>query len=169
MSTRSPGPDGAVAHVLIAGIPGTGKSEFARWLVRHHRFVRCPASEEPSHNFVREVNEALVRHPRVVIDWGFPANKPALTTCLRFIESWINQGVRAWWFDGDRNAALESFLARGTVSKADWDNQLAGINANWTEIEAAFAEHILDVVSAGPTYLKDQEKFQLVFPDEIAA
>jgi hypothetical protein len=108
-----------------------------------------------------------------VIDWGFPANEPHLTACLAFVESLIERRVRAWWFDGDRNAALASFLARGTVSKADWEAQLAGINANWPKIAAAFAGHILEVVSAGPTsagptYVTNEEKFGLVFPHGIA-
>jgi hypothetical protein len=109
-----------VAHVLIAGIPGTGKTAFARWLVDHHGFVRCPAGEEPDEAFSSEVLEALV-HPRLVIDWGFPANEPHLTECLAFIESLIKRGVRAWWFDGDRNAAHASFRDRGTVSHAAWE------------------------------------------------
>jgi hypothetical protein len=161
------GGDGALTRVLIAGIPGTGKSTFTRWLACHHGFVRCPAGEEPDNAFGSEVLEALV-HPRLVIDWGFPAYEPGLAHSLAFVELLIEQGVRAWWFDGDRDAALESFLARGTVSKEAWERQLAGINENWTRIEPPFAGRILNVVSAGPAFMTNEKKFELVFPDGIA-
>jgi hypothetical protein len=161
------GGDSAVTRVLIAGIPGTGKSMFTRWLVSRHGFVRCPAAEEPDDAFESEVLESLV-HPRLVIDWGFPAFEPELTNSLAIVELLIEQGVRTWWFDGDRDAALECFLARGTVSKADWDRQLAGINENWTKIGPAFAGRILNVVFAGPAFMTNEKKFELVFPDGIA-
>jgi hypothetical protein len=87
------GGDGALTRVLIAGIPGTGKSAFTRWLACHHGFVRCPAGEEPDNAFGSEVLEALV-HPRLVIDWGFPAYEPGLAHSLAFVELLIEQEFR---------------------------------------------------------------------------
>src|SRR4029077_6677540 len=89
--------------VLISGIPGTGKSCFANWLHENHGFVHLDVDAQgqlPSTDWLLQQN-------RLVIDWGFPANEPRLSTMIEIIQSWISVGVEHWWFDGDREAALQ--------------------------------------------------------------
>lgn len=80
----------------------------------------------------------------IVIDWGFPVSH--IGTVRRLIAS----GASAWWFDGDRTAALTSFMTRGTVPKAAWDRQLAAIEASWSVLAQLFDDRILHVVSGDP-------------------
>jgi hypothetical protein len=121
-------------HLLIAGIPGTGKSTFTRWLINHHHYVRCPFGEEPGPTFWADINEARATRPNVVIDWGFPVS------CLPAVRTLIASGVKPWWFDGDRDAALQSFLARPDhpATRADWDRQITAIQQHWNEIKVVF-------------------------------
>ena len=93
-------------HLLIADIPGTGKSTFARWLGSEHGYLRCPSAEEPGPTFFDEINGARKTHKDVVIDYGFPLGQ------LNQVRSLIASGVEPWWFDGDRDTAHEVFLAR---------------------------------------------------------
>lgn len=154
----------APLRILISGIPGTGKSEFSRWLAREYNFLRCPSGEEPSETFLSDTRLAL-QEDRIVIDWGFPANEPSLSMSLDFIEEARDvSGLQPWWFDGDRAAALESFLRRATVPRSAWDKQLAGIESNWTRIAEVFKPRILKVITAGPEYLPNDERFHRMFP-----
>jgi hypothetical protein len=139
VSARVLGHDDLV-HLLIAGIPARGKSTFARWLVNNHDFVRCPSGEEPDASFYAEIDRARSARPNVVIDWGFPLH------ALPRVREYITSGFEAWWFDADRDSALERFLARPNHpgTRADWDRQLTAIEAHWDEIAAVFRDRILD-------------------------
>ena len=144
--------------LLIAGIPGTGKSTFTRWLVSEHGYLRCPSAEEPGSTFFDEIDRARKTHKDVVIDYGFPLGK------LNRVRSLIANGVEPWWFDGDRDAALQVFLARvghpGT--KFDWDTQLRQIVEHWKELETTFTGRILNVISSGPVHMPNEERWELI-------
>lgn len=145
-------------HLLIAGIPGTGKSTFARWLVLERGYVRCPSGEEPGANFLPDIDEARRGSDNVVIDWGFPVGM------LDTVRALIASGVEPWWFDGDRNAALESFLARTghPATKAAWDVQLRNIEDHWDDLASTFEGRILDVISPGPVHLSNEERWERI-------
>lgn len=145
--------------VLISGIPGTGKSSFARWLQDEHGFFHYDVDT------VRTLPTLawILQQDRLVVDWGFPPNDH----CFEVIESWATHGVSQWWFDGDRDAALQSFMLRGTVSKKAWDIQLTGITQNWPKIEALFpAGRRLAVLDAARTYLPKQEIYAAIFASD---
>jgi hypothetical protein len=151
-------------HILVCGIPGTGKSKFSRWLVSEHNYVRCPRKDEPSTDFSVEVDNALLANEDVVIDWGFPAFDPAFRGCLGFVRHLIEErNVEQWWFDGDRDAAFRSFRDRNAKegrppSQREWDRQLNGINSHWPEIFAVFSGRILNVIEGGPVYMPNEER-----------
>ena len=127
--------------LVISGIPGTGKSTYCQWLHEKHGFNHQDVDWQglPS-------AELLDNRP-LVIDWGFPANEPSLSACLDLINSWRGSGAEMWWFDGDRDAALRSFLARGTVSKSDWDYQLGGIESNWHRLAEEVKGKVIDTIT----------------------
>lgn len=141
-------------HLLIAGIPGTGKSGFAKWLVREHGYLLCSPEKEPKGT----IRQARDRSSDVVIDWGFPVS------CLSTVDLLIKSGVEPWWFDGDRCAALQSFLTRDCPgTKAAWVAQLDGIAKEWTRIKVLFDARILNVVFAGPAgelvYVSNEDRW----------
>lgn len=81
-------------HLLVSGIPGAGKSTFARWLGVEYSFHHVDI------DFDRYPDaSAWLKMPRVVVDWGFPPN------CLPFVRDLVANGFSHWWFDGDRQAA----------------------------------------------------------------
>lgn len=144
--------------IVVAGIPGTGKSTFSRWLAVEHGFVHqdVDAQGVPS-------DETLANRP-IVIDWGFPSHEAALSSCISLIEGWKESGARLWWFDGDRGMAFRSFMRRGTVPKQAWDYQLLGINKNWAKIEAV-TDRRIDVLNADGVYLSAEELYEIILSE----
>ena len=143
------------AFIVLTGVPGTGKSTYASWLHQTYGFVHQDVDRQglPS-------GSVLARRP-LVVDWGFPANEPGLTDCIALIRTWRTTGAKVWWFDGDRDAALASFLKRGTVPKQSWDCQMRGINDNWSKIEAAIDGRV-DTISS-TRRLTSEEVFSHMF------
>jgi len=101
-----------------------------------------------------EISAARTHRPDVVIDWGFP---PA---ALPIVRKLTEDGVQAWWFDGNRSVALDVFLSRKghPATREDWDRQLASIDAHWPEIEPLFGERVLSVIAAGPTFMTNDDR-----------
>ena len=135
-------------QLLICGIPGTGKSTFSRWLAAQHSYVHVDVDVGVSTPL-----DELMKSPRLVIDWGFPLASFAT------VEALIERGLEPWWFDGDRGAALSSFLSRGNVPKVAWDQQLAGIESRWQDIARLFRGRILNVIAPGPIHMQMEERF----------
>ena len=98
--------------------------------------------------------DGLTRTGRfIVLDWGFPVG------CLPIVESLKQAGVEIWWFDGDRDAARQSFIKRGTVPVECLDIQMRDINREWPAIKQVFGDHIVYSVQTGPTYLTSEAVF----------
>ena len=145
--------------VVLAGIPGTGKSTYARWLTEHHGFLHWDVDYQGM-----PTGEVLYRRP-LVIDWGFPANEPGLTGCLDLIAQWQGTGAALWWFDGDRAAALASFLTRGTVAKSAWDYQIQGIERNWDKILRSVGSNRVGAISS-QGHKQPQDIFHEMYGDQ---
>ncbi len=137
------------AFIVLSGVPGTGKSTYACWLHETYGFVHQDVDRQGL-----PPGSALAQRP-LIVDWGFPANEPGLRGCITLIRSWKTTGAQLWWFDGDREAALASFLKRGTVPKQSWDYQMKGINDNWSKIEAEIDGRI-DTISANDRLTPEQ-------------
>jgi hypothetical protein len=148
--------------LLVAGIPASGKSSFGRWMSQQHRFRHEDLEKhsnhlewlqrKPARSFIDEVRWG---QPDFILDWGFPPNASTLATVRRLVEA----GMTPWWFDGDRTAALESFLARGSPLR-DWEVQMPKIEANWGEIEAIFGSNHIEAVSRGPVYTPPENIYE---------
>lgn len=93
----------------------------------------------------------------VVLDWGFPPSRLPIVANLK------EAGVEVWWFDGDRDAARESFIKRNTVPVEALNVQMPAIEGAWPEIRAVFEGHIIENVHAGPTYEPHDKVYERMF------
>jgi len=149
--------------LLLAGLPATGKSSFARWLVQEHGFLHVDV-EAPGRLaelgleaawrrcFDTGNGTALVRGlraiaPRVVVDWGFPPG------CVPVVRMLGNAGVHLFWLDGDPGAVRESFVRRGTVPISAFETQTARIGQRRAELDDLFGSRRLSVLDRAGRYL----------------
>lgn len=146
-----------MAHLLIAGIPGAGKTSFSSWLSDAHGYVHvdvdAAVEEDPVIQMllhrdllnVQELAEILLsRGPDVVLDWGF------VPSLLGRVRQLVRKGFEPWWFTGDEKAARQAFLAAGKAPEQLFDLQLGDIHASWPRIEKVFNGHILPVIGSSP-------------------
>jgi hypothetical protein len=92
-----------------------------------------------------------------VIDWGF---RPADISLVRQLQA---GGIAVWWFDGDREAALQSFTARGTVSLAAFRAQMDAIVTAWSQIKEVIGDRLINAVASGPKHLAPERIFEEMF------
>jgi hypothetical protein len=140
-------------HLLISGIPASGKSTFCRWLEEKKGFLHLDV-EKPgvldryglasAWDALFEAGataapfvQALENFKRpVVIDWGFP---PEHTHTVRKL---FEAGVMLWWFAADWAVARRKFEQRRYPFVQDFDIQIRKIEVNLSEINALFGSHV---------------------------
>lgn len=141
--------------LLISGIPGSGKSTFGRWLEETRGFLHVDMEARgldrhglrPSwEQFLGDLSSQVfcgrlfdLPEP-VALDWGFPV------TCLLVVEALRRQGVRPWWFTGDRLFARINFLKTKGPDPRPFDCQYADISAHWPAISPVFSDRIMRMV-----------------------
>lgn len=160
-------------NILVAGIPGSGKTTFCQWLEREKGFVHLDFDEllqargtEQKLALIRclghtaeEFLSAISRQEQpIAIDWGFPLEGLSLVRLFK------QSGFAIWWFDGDRNAARESFVQRGTVPLERFTVQMQSIEEEWSRIEDVTGDNIINVVTAGPTHPAPEYIYRRMFP-----
>ena len=162
--------------ILIAGIPGSGKSSYAAWLQEHKGFLHIDLDEDEGGllesaelksfrdaafeiGSAKPLVESLSKLSKpIVVDWGFPARY------LGVVSAFKSAGMQLWWFDGDRMAARQAFLRRGTVPVEALDAQMASIDESWFEIQRVFDSQVIETVSPGPRFLPPDSIFGKMFP-----
>jgi hypothetical protein len=158
-------------HLLISGIPSSGKSSFGRWLATTKKFVHVDMEKDGlDRHGLRDSWEAFWRgqdHTSfleeleklsfTVLDWGFP---PSL---LGVVSSLKAGGVDVWWFDGDRLGARSLFEARsGQASLATFDCQYARIVAEWSAIAQVVRDHVLKTVREDGSVMASDEIWERI-------
>ena len=157
--------------ILVCGIPGSGKTTYCKWLVQQKGFDHLDFDEllsgrgAPAHLDLtallrtkpKDFIHKLSRRRRTVIDWGF---RPANIALIRQLQA---GGIAVWWFDGDREAALQSFTARGTVSLEAFRTQMSAIETAWSQIKEIIGDRLINAVAAGPTHLAPERIFVEMF------
>jgi hypothetical protein len=151
--------------VLISGIPATGKTCFGNWLAHRHGFRHVDVEKGDGPHPGMEANgfldAARAGHPDLVVTWGFPPN----LFWISKIRALHAVGLVPWWFDGDRDAALDRFLERtghpGT--RQDWNAQMNAIEALWPALENLYGDRVIDAVRPGPAYMDREEIFSRMF------
>src|SRR5690242_21621568 len=120
------------ALLLLTGIPGTGKTTVAEYLVAHHGFThfdRETFGEWPKYLQVLWIRAlplfvwlVRLRHRKVVISWGF---LPLMDNYE--IRQLTQLGFAMIWFDGVREVARREFLKRDTATEEEFDAQVQRI------------------------------------------
>ena len=106
--------------LLITGIPGTGKTTIGDYLQEKYGFTHLDMELINAwQSLTSSILEAKRLNRDLVITWGFmPEEDNEKILKLKEI------GVKMIWFDGNREAAREVFLARGTVSESAFNIQI---------------------------------------------
>jgi hypothetical protein len=139
-------------HLLISGIPASGKSTFCRWLGGKKGFLHLDV-EKPGvldryglatawatlfdASTAAPLVQALDGFKRpLAIDWGFPPEH------LDTVRKLYDGGVMLWWFAADWAVARRKFEQRGYPFVQDFDIQIRKIEAALPEINALFGSHV---------------------------
>lgn len=150
-------------HLLISGVPATGKTRLGEWLSAEEGYLHLDA-ELPddagfhalgvhgrwgeafqsgrSEGFVSAL-DALTKP--VVMTWGFPPH------CLFMVKSLIVAGMKAWWLSGDTSHARAAYVRRYNGGDprhpSNFDRQLAAVDQQWLLIASVFGEHVVPGLS----------------------
>jgi hypothetical protein len=140
-------------HLLISGIPASGKSTFCSWLeekkgFRHldvekpgvldrHGLATAWATLFDAGTSAASFVQGLERFGRpVAINWGFPPEH--LNTVRKLSEG----GVMLWWFAADWAVARRKYKERADPPLHYFDIQIPKIQAALPEINALFGAHV---------------------------
>lgn len=160
--------------LLLAGIPASGKTTYGTWLAAKKGWFHvdlerpgaleaaglraawvevCRSAGSTAGAFVGDLRS---RGRNAVLDWGFPPS------CLPIVRALVAAGVEAWWLDGDRDAALASYQARGTGSIDAWRAQLNAIDRNWPAIAELVGPRVIRTVEPGPRHVDGPDFYALI-------
>jgi hypothetical protein len=174
--------------VVLWGVPGAGKSTFARWLRDHRghehvdndRVAMTFAANPPQTAWAaltsmegawaawtqgRISTDTFMRavaeaaHP-VVVEYGMFADRAGVDR-LRELRS---HGAAPWWFDGDRGAAKQAWRDENRKSSrpfpdTNWDRVVGVIDENWPLVMEFFGPRILSTIEAGPVHVPPEETY----------
>lgn len=166
-----------MALILLSGVPGSGKTEFCRWLASERGYVYIETDAQWSTwgpllcvQNMREAtnarNQARALSPDVIIEWGFRVD---LLDCVRRLRV---VGFDTWWFDGDESAARQGYVMRRgktpDVMNA-YGIQVQAIQAARVKLERFYEGRIVRTVTAGPTYVPAEQIALEMFGDHQSA
>ena len=151
--------------IILWGVPGTGKSTFAReWLKRRlgYRYIDTDAiALGRAKGTDRErlwtsspeqfVADAVASKRPVAVEYGMWANEAGIVALRRLREL----GASPWWFDGDRDAAFvrwqeENAKSARPFTDTKWNDVVAVIDQNQGRLVSFFGERVLRTIEAGP-------------------
>ena len=168
--------------LILWGVPGTGKSTFAKYLVENHGYAHIDTDaggagdSRAAKAWQAVLNgtgtpEEFVKLARydpqpVVMEYGLFANDQGIGLLGRLRKA----GAEAWWFDGDRKAAFRAWQDENAKARPDfvdpmWHNVVAVIDANYASLEAFFGTKMVRTIEAGPVHSAPEETFNAMFRD----
>jgi hypothetical protein len=148
--------------ILIWGVSGAGKSTYCRWLRDSHGYAFVEHDEaaggggpqsQADRDWLAMCSGQIApiafvlkrRGEATVVEVGF---RPSEGT-LAILRELVDAGASAWWFDGDRDGALENWRRRDKpIDDAFWRVQLGYVDRRWAEIAELLRSRI--VRSVGP-------------------
>jgi len=106
--------------ILIAGIPGTGKTTFGNFLEKNYGYVHVDMEE--NHNTSEMLNDTDVfikkyfsGNKNVVVTWGFSPDQETID----IVNKLRTFGFKIFWFDGNRDSAHKA-----TMNRAGFDEKV---------------------------------------------
>jgi hypothetical protein len=166
--------------ILLWGVSGAGKSTYCRWLRDTHGYVFVEHDEAAGAGGVRSQADkdwiamcsgqippiGFVQQRRreaTVVEVGF---RPGAGT-LTLLRELIDAGSSAWWFDGDRDGALDNWRRRDKpIDDAFWRVQLGYVDRHWAEIAELFRARIVRSVGPRGATLSAELLDRLIFGPE---
>lgn len=172
------------AFILVWGVSGAGKSRYCNWLaqrgylyldndtigqrIRHgsatslqQLWMLMRVGQASTNDFVN-----AIAGRRVVAEFGARPDEASLMQ-LRLL---IDLGASAWWFDGDRVAARQSWLDRDVPADPEfWRIQMTWVEAAWSKVAHIFRSRIVRTIGPGRAYLSPTDIDRLMFgilPDQ---
>ena len=154
---------------LISGFPGCGKTTFMQWLAKEKQYLHLDMERggldreklrDGWENFCSGTDrvsfsaELLARSPKVVLDWNFPPS------CIGLVNALLERGCKLWWFEGDRLAARQRFLERGTEPIEAFDSHVGDICSSWQLIAPLVKGNIIRTIDANGNFLPPERIFQ---------
>lgn len=116
-------------HILITGIPGTGKTAVGEYLRQHHGFSHLDFEDGATLATFSQDKDGFIanalKQKKAVITWGFMPYHQA-----KHVIKIKKMGFSLIWFDGNRIAAFREFMKRGTVSEAAFFHQMSNITSS---------------------------------------
>lgn len=162
--------------VLIWGVSGAGKSQYCQWLAQRGYiyldndtlFGRLQQASPLEKAWALMRNGQMtakqfvdaIAGQRVVVEFGARPDQASLVQLRRLIDL----GASAWWFDGDRPAARESWLDRDVkVDEEFWRTQMAWVDHAWQSIADILNARIIRTIGPGRAYLAETQIDRLMF------
>jgi hypothetical protein len=154
---------------LIAGFPGCGKTTFACWLADRQQYLQVDMERggldrvglrQTWDNFVSGVDrdafiaQLFTRSSKIVLDWNFPPSALELVAALR------ERGCEIWWFEGDRLAARQRFLERGTEPAIAFDCHVGNVCAAWRHIAPLVGDNIVRTINVDASFVPHEDVWQ---------
>ncbi len=142
--------------MILWGIPGAGKSTFARWLADHKGFTHAE-TDQGAAAAIQHVAAAQPGQP-VVWEYGMWVQPDTVET----VHKLKSFGAEPLWFDGDRHAAFQAWRNENITSNRPYPDQLwrdvvQKIIDNWLLVEQLFGpERILRTIESGPTHISPE-------------
>ena len=154
--------------LVVAGVPASGKSTFARGLQNRGFYYFTLNGEDSEHRtddlqqeawlaynrvFAGEATETLIAVIRraplpAVVEWGFPPNDRA----LQIVKDMRAHRARFVWLDCPTDVARKRFRKRergNVASMRAFDQQMSLIDARWNDIAHAASPLIVNVLRDG--------------------
>ncbi len=102
-----------ISRLLIAGIPGTGKTNIGNYLAAKHDFIHIDM--ESGNNIPAIIKDPTVfienlvdKKKDIVVTWGFvPCEEQ-----IGIVKQFKNKFFKLVWFDGNRAAAKREYIKR---------------------------------------------------------
>jgi hypothetical protein len=149
-------------HLLISGVPCTGKSLLGSYLVDEQGYIHIDAERDNGADFDRAgihrewdeflgtgrgqifVDAAARLGKPIILNWGMPMNFLPIVPALQAA------GISAWWLFADRALARMAFIEREKrkpervrISVGCFDAQMDEIEGHRPQIQEIFGRNML--------------------------